>query len=341
MDDLLSDDNTIVEDSEIRKKVEKEIEELRNFIWEEKYRPRILDDVILPDSIKNPIKYALDEDSLQNMIFYSSKPGTGKTTVAKVIPEMHGCEYLFLKGAECNLATVEHEISNYGYRKLGDNKPRFVILDEVDKIKTINREPFYGSLQPTIEATRATLRFILTTNNLHLIPEAIRSRCRPIDFNHNDDSVKKPMWDRLKYIAEIETKRANGTVNLDTLRQIASNNFPDMRAIISVMQHNFNTNQGSIKGDVSVINLDHISEVWKLINKGDIVSVRKYYTEHITDINGMFVPLEKHAFDNCKKEHRLSLAVVIAEHQWRSAYDQVDPEINMNAMIAKIIKIVN
>ena len=340
--DLLTDTNEIVEDNEIRQKAEIEINELKNFTWEEKYRPRTLDEVILPDSIKNLIKYSLKEDSLQNMIFYSSSPGTGKTTVAKVIPEEYGCDYMFVRtAAEGRMDLVETAIPNYGMQKLGDSKPRFVIFDEGDRVRAQSLDSFYGALQPTIEATRSTLRFIITVNNLHLIPEAIRSRCKPIDFNHNDDSIKKPMWDRLKYIAETETAISGGELDINTLKQIAKLHFPDMRSMISAMQHNFNVNQGSIKGDISSISQDYISEIWNLVKKGDIMKLRKYYTEHINDINGLYVPFEQYASEHCDKKHILSIAVVIAEHQYKSAYDQVDPELNINGMFAKIIKLIH
>jgi len=340
--DLLSDTNVIVEEDEIRQKAEAEIEELRNFTWEEKYRPRTLDEVILPDSIKNLVKFSLEEDSFQNMIFYSSSPGTGKTTVAKVIPEEYGCEYMFVRtAAEGRMDVVETAIPNYGMRKLGDEKPRFVIFDEGDAVRAQNIDTFYSALQPTIEATRSTLRFIITCNNLYKIPSAIRSRCKAIDFNHNDNSIKKPMWERLKYIAETETSISGGELDLNTLKQIAGMHFPDMRAIISEMQLNFNINKGSIKGDISSIGTDHITKIWELINKGDITDLRKYYTEHINDINGIYVPFEKHASSKCEQKHRLTLAVVIADHQYRAAYDQVDPEININGMFAKIIKIIH
>jgi len=340
--DLLTDTNEIVEDAEIRKEAEAEINELRNMSWDEKYRPRTLDEIILPDSIKDPIKFALENDSSQNMIFHSSSPGTGKTTVAKVIPEEYGCDYMFVKTAsEGRMDLVETAIPNYGMQKLGDEKPRYVIFDEADSVRAQSIDAFYDALQPTIEATRSTLRFILTVNHLHKIPEAIRSRCKPISFAHNDDSIKKPMWDRLKHIAETETQLSGGELDLNTLKQIAKMYFPDMRSMILTMQHNFNTNQGCIKGDISNISFDHISEIWKLINKGEISDLRKYYTEHISDINGLYVPFEKYASENCKQKHRLSMAVVFADHQYRSVYDQVDPEININGMFAKIIKLVH
>ena len=105
------------------------------------------------------------------------------------------------------------------------------------------------------------------------------------------------------------------------------------------MQDNFNSNNGSIKGNIEVIDKDHLKNIWNLILKGDSIEVRKYFTEHISDVNGFFRPFEDYTFENCtEKTKLLSLGVIISEHQWRSAYDQVDQEVNANGMFCKIIK---
>lgn len=340
--DLLTDPDTAVENNEIQNKAESEIDGLKNMVWEEKYRPRTLDEIILPDPLRDSIKYAMENDTFQNMIFHSGKPGTGKTTVSRVIPEEYGCDYMFIKtAAEGRLDTVENVIPTYGMQKIGGDKPRFVILDEADRVRTQNIEAFYTALQPIIENTRSTLRFILTVNHLHRIPEPIRSRCKPISFAHNDKSIKRPMWNRIKQIAQAEIEASGGTLDESTLKQMAQTYFPDMRAIISAMQNNFNCNKGSIQGSIENIETDHITKVWELINKGDVVTVRQYFTEHVSDISGFYHPFLDFLIKNCKKEELLSMGVIIAEHQALDAYDAVDPEVNSFGMFCKMVTLLN
>jgi len=339
--DLLIDPDIAIEADEKRVEAEGEVTEMQKLIWAEKYRPHSLKDVILPDVIKNSIKYALENDNFQHMIFHSGAPGTGKTTVAKIIPEEYGCEYYFIKTAtEGRIDIVENVIPAYGMQKLGNNKPRFVILDEADRVRAQNMEAFYTALQPIIESTTTTLRFILTANHLHRIPEPIRSRCKPISFSHDDPAIKKPMFKRLQEIADIETKDSGGSVDLETLKQIARLNFPDMRAMISSMQDNFNSNNGSITGKIEVVDINHVKNVWDLVVKGDVVDLRKYFTEHISDINGFYVPFLDYVYANCEDNKKLlSFGATIGEHQFRSGFDQVDPELNSNAMFCKMISI--
>lgn len=343
--DLLSNPEALIKANEEQDKLGKEIIELKNTAWEEKYRPTKLDDVILPDNIKNNVRNSYKDNEFQNMIFHSGSPGTGKTTVARVIPEEHGCDYMFIKAAgEARLELVE-AISSYGMQQSVNGKPRFVVLDEGDRIPPNSINTFYAALQPLIESTADTLRYIITCNSLHLIPQAIHSRCRPISFSHADSSVKKSMWKRLKQIAELETKKSGGTVNKETLGQIAKVNYPDMRAMINHMQFNFKANNGSIDGNITTISLDHIKKVWELIKENDeILPVRKYYTEHISDLNEMYLPLLNHITDNdyeFSKKYILSLGKIVSDHMFMSAFDRMEPEVNVFGMVSKIIRLIH
>ena len=343
--DLLTNPEAVIEANEQQNKLGKEIIELKNSAWTEKYRPSKLADVILPDEIKHNIESKYENNSFQNMIFHSGSPGTGKTTVARVIPEEHRCEYMFIRSASEARIDLIDAIASYGMQMSVNGKPRFVIFDEGDRVPGSNIGTFYAALQPLIEATTDTLRFIITCNHLHLIPEAIRSRCIPVSFAHNDKSIKKSMWKRLNEIAKVETEKVGGEVSKETMAQIAKNNYPDMRAMINQMQYNFDSNGGSIKGDISSITLDHIKTLWELIkNDDDILPIRKYYTEYISDLNGIFLPLLNYIVDNdykFSKQYLLSLGVIISDHMSMAAFDRMEPEVNIFGMVSKMIRVIH
>ena len=75
--------------------------------------------------------------------------------------------------------------------------------------------------------------------------------------------------------------------------------------------------------------------------KGNIREVRTYFTENIPNINGFYQPFLDYVFENADKSKLLSLGVIIADHQWRAAYDAVDPEINSNGMFCKILDVLH
>ena len=213
--------------------------------WVDKWRPTSINDIILPDSIKNQVKFSLEKYDFPNMIFHSGKPGTGKTTLAKLIPEMLNTDYIVFPIATGSMDALD-TIKRFAMQKSYDGKPRFVILDEADRPSDPAR--FYNALQPLIEDSSGTLRFILTLNNIYIIPEAMRSRCTPISFAHKDDKeMKNTMFKRLMEIAIAETGDKN-KVNKNTVIELVKFHYPDMRSMINTMHLNYLQNQGSIDG---------------------------------------------------------------------------------------------
>ena len=64
---------------------------MSDFIWVEKYRPKTIDDCILPDGIKNTFKEFVNDGEIPNLLL-AGPPGIGKTTVAKALCEQLGCD---------------------------------------------------------------------------------------------------------------------------------------------------------------------------------------------------------------------------------------------------------
>jgi len=338
--DLLSDPKAI---EATKKAYDEAVEALHNEVklpWPEKYRPKTVDDVILPAKIKNMVTFAIERNEFNNFIFHSGNPGTGKTTTAEAIPKQIGADYKTLYLSERGMEVIE-TIRDYSMQKLVDGKPRFIILDEADRPKVQDKKSFYNALQPLIEKSSSTLRFILTCNNLHLIPEAVQSRCAPVSFAHNDDNeVKKVLFARMKEIAIIETGDES-KVNLDTLKEIARFHFPDMRSIISAMMNNYLENQGSIDGVPTFQTGDVVGRVWELIQSGDDLTLGKFLSENVVDYLGLYNPLGLYIIHRIDKRYRYQFAILLGEYQYRASQPAVDPWVNANAFFAQIMVMLN
>lgn len=308
--------------------------------WVSRYRPTKVNDIILPDKIKNMINYGLAHNEFTHMILHSGKPGTGKTTTSRAIPEQLGVDYLFFPIAKRSMDIID-SIQSFSMQKLTSNAPRFVILDEADRPSDPGR--FYSALQPMIEATETTLRFILNCNNIHIIPEAIRSRCAPISFayNLNDDNLRAQLNDRITAILEAEVIAKGGTVNQDTVKIIIDHYSPDIRATLQALYINFLENQGNIDGKPTLITFDVIEAIANYMRKADFINMRKFVSANVVDFQGIYAPIGDYLMERFKEQHRMPFAKLLATYQFRSAMPSVDQEINLNGLLAETTMLVH
>lgn len=334
--DLLSDPKAI---AATKRAFDEAVETLHSEVklpWPEKYRPKTVEDVILPSKIKNMVTFAINENEFNNFIFHSGNPGTGKTTTAEAIPKQIGAEYKTLYISEMGMDAIEI-IRDYSMQKLIDGKPRFIIMDEADRPKVQDKKAFYNALQPLIEKSSSTLRFILTCNNLHLIPPAVQSRCAPVSFAHKDDAdVKRRLFTRMIEISEIETGDKS-KINLDTLKEIARFHYPDMRSIISSMMNNYLENNGSIDGVPTFQTGDVVGQVWALVEKGDDLELSKFLSENVVDYLAIYRPFYDYVIARIDKKFRYRFTILLGEYQFRAAQPAVDPWVNANAFLSQVM----
>ena len=134
------------------------------YLWVEKYRPRKIDDCILPDSIKRDLKQQVAAGELNNLLL-AGPPGVGKTTAAKALCEELGLSYIIINGSDEGrfLDTVRNQAKNFAstvsLQGLGA-KHKVIIIDEADN----TTHDVQLLLRANIEAFYNNCRFIFTCN---------------------------------------------------------------------------------------------------------------------------------------------------------------------------------
>ena len=105
------------------------------FIWVEKYRPKTIDECILPEGIKKTFREFLNEGSIPNLLL-SGPPGIGKTTVAKALCHQLGADYYVINGSDEGrfLDTVRNQAKNFAstVSLMDGSSHKVIIIDEAD-----------------------------------------------------------------------------------------------------------------------------------------------------------------------------------------------------------------
>jgi len=193
-------------------------------------RPKKIEQLILPDRISNIIG---NGELKQNYLFAGS-PGTGKTSLAKVLASKHPYKYINCSD-ETSVDVVRETINKFcSTISVMDGEEAFkvIILDEVEGVS----EQFFKALRGTIEKFAEQARFIATTNYINKIPESILSRFSVINFDYIDTSEEKEIENKQKERAKIVLEKLNIEYDNQALHELVHRSFPDMRTLFNKIQ---------------------------------------------------------------------------------------------------------
>jgi len=303
-------------------------------IWTEKYRPKILDDIILSDRNKDILKTFIKNDEIPNLLF-CGHAGIGKTTTAKVLINALEAEFIYQNCSEVGIDTVRNDITGFSRTKSFNGKKKIVLLDEIDGIASVDAQ---RSLRNVLEEYAGHCRFILTCNYKHRVIVPLQSRCQSIDLDPNITDVAKRCLSILKQegiVIDDENKRR--------LVGLIKKYFPDIRKCINEMQ------KYCIDGNLLIPSLnvgnDFIEKLINLIMTNKALQCRKLIIENEAIFNGDYPVLMKGVFDEVSKgnfgltENRKKLwLVTIGEYLYRSAL-VLDQEINFYCLLLALSEI--
>jgi replication factor C small subunit len=293
----------------------------------EKYRPQTLDTFVGNEHIKIQIQKFLDNNDLVNMIFYGP-PGSGKTTLAKLIVKNLDCDYLFLNASdERGIETIRDKVSGFA-STMSFKSIKVVILDEADFL-TIQAQ---ASLRNVIETFSRNTRFILTCNFVERIIDPLQSRCQVLKIV---PPTKKDVAKHAAWILDQEKI----SFELEDVATIVNQFYPDLRKILNTIQ--LSTHNNTLTVDKSIlVSSNYMTQVLKVLcgKKPDWKEIRQIIANaNIQD----FEELYRFLFDNA--EHYASgnegmVAYYINEYSFQSTF-RIDKEINCMALISKLIEL--
>ena len=237
-------------------------------IWTEKYRPQTLDDLMVDDNTRKIIQNF--GKNIPNLLL-TSTPGTGKTTLARIIAkDILNCDYLYINASdESGVDTIRDKVIGFSQTMSFDGGLKIVILDEADFLG----KQSMAILRNVMESYSSTTRFILTGNYKHRIIPALQSRCQSLTLHTSLRDVTRRCLEILKKEnVEIPNEQKKPLVAL------IKSHYPDIRKCINELEKYSKSGILSIetKKDTNQV-MDLIYENLKL---GDTLKTRKFLIEN-------------------------------------------------------------
>jgi replication factor C small subunit len=302
-------------------------------LWTEKYRPSTLTDYVFRDDAqRKQVQGWVDQKTIPHLLF-SGAPGTGKTTLAKVLINMLDVnEYDVLEinaSRENSVDAVREKITNFvATMPFGEFK--VVLLDEADYISPNGQ----AALRGVMETYASSSRFILTCNYPNKVIPALHSRCQGFHIEKIDHT---------EFTARVATVCVTEGVeiDIDTLDSYVKATYPDLRKCLNLCQ--MNTVDGVLvkpnESDNSTA--DYRLAVVDLFKQGKILDARKLLCSQVRpeEMDELF----RWMYDNLElwgsTQEQHDAAILIIAKGLRNIPMVADQEINLAATLVELSQI--
>jgi DNA polymerase III delta prime subunit len=302
-------------------------------LWVETYRPKTINECILPQVIKSSFLEFLNQGNVPNLIL-SGTAGTGKTTAARAICEELGVDYMMINGSDEGrlIDTLRNKIIPFCTTVSMTGGRKVLIIDEADYM---NAESVQPAMRGCIEKFASNCSFIFTCNFKNRIIEPIKSRCSGIEFKIDKDDrpdIAGQFMKRMQYILDVE--RIGYDVKV--LAEMITKHFPDFRRCINELQ------RYSVSGKIDIGILSNLGE----INLNQLVDamkdkkfseVRKWVVDNMdNDPVKIYRKIYDKMYEFAEPTSVPQIVLILADYSYKSAF-VADQEINLVACLTELM----
>ena len=302
-------------------------------LWCEEYRPKTIEDCILPQHLKDTFLEIVKTGEIPNMLF-TGTAGLGKTTVARALCNELDLDYILINASEDgNIDTLRGKIKQFASSISLSGGYKVVILDEADYLNAQSTQP---ALRGFIEEFSKNCRFILTCNFKNKIIEPLHSRCGVIEFNSSKKDMQGLCGLFMNRALNILSAEDVHVPDKNVLAELIMRHAPDWRRILNELQRHSRNGQlnldvigGTVEGS--------INDLFGFLKAKDFKSMRKWTAENMdVESAAIFRGIYDHMNDSVTPNSIPQLVLILADYQFKNAFVS-DKELNMVACLTEVM----
>lgn len=303
-------------------------------LWVEKYRPKRVQDVILPPRLKQPFLDMLRHGDMPHMIL-AGPPGTGKTTMARALCHDLKYDFIMINGSDDrNIDTLRDKVRGYASTvSILETGKKVIFFDEADYLNPKSTQP---ALRGFIEEFSATCRFIFTCNYKSKLIEPLHSRCAFFDFAMTKEETQDcaaEFFVRLQGILE-ENKIGSDP---ETLAVLVKTHMPDWRRILNECQR-YSAAGFIDAGILKDLDGEAFTSLIGFLASKDFKGMRKWVVDNSdVDPTRVYRQLYDSMDKKVEKKSQPALILALADYSYRSAF-VADQEICLVACLTEIMR---
>ena len=304
-----------------------------SLLWVEKYRPKTIEDCILPESIKKTLRDVVSQNKIPNMMFTGTS-GIGKTTAARAICNETQADYLIINGSDEGrmIDTLRTKLTQFCSTISLSGSRKVVIIDEADYMNADSVQP---AMRNFTERFADNCSFIFTCNYKNRIIEPIHSRCAVIDFSLKNGEKQVIA---ARFMKRVEGILTDESIDYDkeVIAKLVLKHFPDFRRVLNELQR-YSTSGEINSGVLANIKEMNLKELIDSLREKNFSKMRQWVVANVdNDPATVYRKIYDELYNVVDKGSIPQAVLTIAEYQYKSAF-VADQEINLVACLVELM----